>query len=93
MSNVEQYIEQEKLYNTEGRRGVVNLCKLVSALDYRDPQYFGQLERGACIGDLICFLEDNSGAIQALQEWIIDTAPKTGWEEIVESQLHETEEN
>lgn len=73
MSNrryVERFLDEEKLYNFEGRRGVVNLCKLVAALGYKDPMYFGQLECGATLGDLIEFFQDNSGAIEAVVEWI-----------------------
>lgn len=64
------YIDQEKLYRTEGRRGLEHLCQLVRAIGYKDQQHFGQLNQKAAIGDLICFLEDNSGAIEAIQNWI-----------------------
>ena len=57
----------------EGRRGVIELCKVASLLGYKDPQYFGQLSSGAVIGDLIEMLEDNSGLIQAMLDHISST--------------------
>lgn len=67
---LDAYMEEHNLYRTEGRRGVEALCQLTRALGYKDPQYFGQLTAKAAIGDLICFLEDNSGAIEAIHTWI-----------------------
>lgn len=69
-NNLETYMEQNKLYCLEGRRGVEALCQIAGALGYKDPQYFGQLTSKATIGDLICFLEDNPGAIQVVIDWI-----------------------
>ena len=69
---LDAYMEQENLYRTEGRRGVEALCQLTRAIGYKDPQYFGQLTSKASIGDLICFLEDNPGAIEAIHDWIRD---------------------
>jgi hypothetical protein len=71
---LDQYMDQEKLYHIEGRKGVEALCQLTRAIGYKDPQYFGQMTSKAAIGDLICFLEDNPGAIEALHNWIRDTA-------------------
>lgn len=79
---VDTYIEQEQLYRTEGRKGVENLCRLVGALGYRDPMYFGQFEGGS-LGTLINFLEDNPGAITAIIEWIGDTNVRD-WKENLE---------
>jgi hypothetical protein len=58
------------MHSFEGRRGVEHLCKIAGALGYKDPTYYGQLANGASVGDLLAFLEDNSGAITALLEWI-----------------------
>ena len=66
---VEKVLDQEDLYRNEGTVGVQNLAKFVGLLGYSDPQYFGQFQGGS-YGVLINFLEDNPGAIQALQEWI-----------------------
>lgn len=69
---VDRYIDHEKLYSTEGRKGLTNLCQLARALGYKDPNYYGQLTSNASLGDLINFLEDNSGAIEAVINWIRD---------------------
>lgn len=54
---VDQFCDENNLYNTEGSRGVRNLLTLVDALDkdYSSIQFF---------------LEDNPGAVQALIDWI-----------------------
>lgn len=67
------YMEQNELYRNEGRKGLENLCQVVRGIGYKDPQYYGQLSAKASIGDLMCFLEDNSGAIEAILNWIRDT--------------------
>lgn len=70
---LDKFMTQENLYRTEGRRGVENLCTLVRALGYKDPQYWGQMTSKACVGDLIMFLEDNPGCMEAIHTWIRDT--------------------
>lgn len=82
-----EYCEQEDLTRNEGGEGVRNLCRLVKALGYSDPMYFGQFE-GACYGDLIEFLEDNSGCVEAIKEWIAAQKVEE-WKESLESQLPE----
>ena len=67
---VQAYVEQEGLFRTEGRQGLINLCKLVGALGYRDQFKQGQLDSTTSIGDLVLFLEDNPGAIEAITTWI-----------------------
>jgi len=67
---VDSYMNQENMHVMEGHRGVTNLCKLVRAIGYTDEMGFGQLTYDATIGDLIAFFEDNSGAIEAVIEWI-----------------------
>ena len=42
-----------------------NLARLCRLLGYEDNQYFGQFD-GACYGDLILFLVDNPGAVEAV---------------------------
>lgn len=83
---LEEYADKEKLYRTEGRKGLENLCQICRAIGYKDPQYFGQLTRNASIGDLINFLEDNSGAIEAIVSWIGDQ-DITEWKDNVQKQL------
>ncbi len=66
-----RYIDQESLTSFEGQRGVKNFAKLVNALGYSDSiNRYGQMAGGACLGDIFVFLEDNSGAIEALVEWV-----------------------
>ena len=86
MLYLQQFIDEQNLHRTEGRRGVVNLCKIAAAIGYKDPQYFGQMERGAVLGDLICFLEDNPGAVSAIMEWI-ERVGGDEWDEQLEGQV------
>lgn len=67
---VNALIEQDDLHHTEGQRGLQNLARLANALGYRDLQHYGQFERNVCLGDIFEFLQDNRGAIEALQGWI-----------------------
>lgn len=69
---------------TEGSRGVQDLCGLVRHLGSKDP--FNQLQNndGSCVGDLMCFLEDNSGCIEAIYNWISEN---------YEDELNESEED
>lgn len=89
---VSLYIDQEKIYRTEGRVGVENLCKLVGALGTTDPQNFGQFRDGS-MGQLINFLEDNSGCVEAIVVWIKENGGNDDWEEELTSRLiQDTEE-
>lgn len=69
---LEKYIDQERLYRNEGRQGVINTCKIVRAIGYKDPYMSGQMAPGACTGDLLLFLEDNPGALEAIGNWIAE---------------------
>ena len=83
---VDQFFTQENIYRFEGRAGLEALCRLAAALGYKDPMYWGQITSKATIGDLICMLEDNSGMIEAMIEWVKDiNAP--AWRESLEEQL------
>lgn len=88
---IEKFHEQEHLNSYEGRRGVITLARTARALGYKDSQHFGSLGNGAYAGDLLEFFEDNSGAIQAVMEWI-QTQRSTEWHESVESQLEMDDE-
>lgn len=68
---VEDFDAQHNTGRTDGIEGVKNLCRLVRAIGYEDGQHFGQF-RGACYGDLIQFLEDNPGCVEAIRKWIVD---------------------
>ncbi len=67
---VEEFLSEKGLYCVEGRRGVTALCTVARAIGYKDPQDYGQLTRDAALGDLIMMLEDNSGMIEAMLEWL-----------------------
>lgn len=71
MSELRDFIKDEKLHSTEGRKGVENLAKLARYLGYKDPCYYGQFQ-GGCIGDLIEFLKDNPGAVEGIREFMIE---------------------
>lgn len=84
---LEAYLDQDALDATEGRRGVENLAKVCETLGYKDPQLFGTLSNGASIGSVINFLEDNSGAITAMLEWIA-TQRSPEWKEAIAAKLN-----
>lgn len=86
----QQLIREKKLQTFEGSTGVKNLCKLVRALGYKDPMYFGQFDSNASYGDLIEFLEDNPGACEKIVEWVEENEEL--WAEEIESHLPEKEE-
>ena len=67
---LDAYMAQEHMTRMEGRTGVENLCEIAAALGYKDLTRYGQLTRKAFLGDLVCMLEDNSGLIEAMVEWI-----------------------
>lgn len=89
---LDAYIDQEKLYRIEGRRGVETICQIAGALGYKDPMYFGQLSSKAKLGDLICMLGDNPGMIEAMIEWLKDTGEHVPeWKQELEAQVGEEE--
>lgn len=61
---------EKKIYTSEGDTGVQNLCRLVRAIGYEDPMFYGQFDYGVAYGDLFEFLRDNSGCIEAIKRWI-----------------------
>lgn len=67
-----KFIEKRGLYRTEGPKGVSNLCLILRALGYKDPLNRLQYANGACVGDLLEFLEDNPGAIEAILNFITE---------------------
>lgn len=54
---LQTYMDQQKMYNFEGSRGVRNLKEITRAIGY---------------SSLDAFLEDNSGAIEAIVNWLTD---------------------
>jgi len=67
-----EFRKVERLNSTEGSRGVKNLCRICRAIGYKDDQYFGQFDSKASYGDLIEFLQDNSGAVDAILDWMCE---------------------
>lgn len=81
-----EYQEHKKISNNEGSSGVKNLCRLVRGMGYKDTMYFGQFAQDGSYGDLIEFLEDNPGCVEAIKEWIGDQ-DLDEWRENLESEL------
>lgn len=67
---IDAVMDAKDLHRTEGRRGLESLCTLCRILGYKDPQYFGTISSKASVGDLVLMLEDNSGAIESIIEWM-----------------------
>lgn len=85
---MERYENQEGINRNEGSTGVKNLCLLLNAMGYKDTMHFGQFHHNGSYGDLINFLEDNSGCIEAIKEWIAEQDIQE-WQESLESGLPE----
>jgi hypothetical protein len=69
---LDEYAEQEKIYALEGARGIRNFTELTRAIGYNS---------------LDDFLADNSGAIEAMVNWLHDrNVPE--WKESLASQIH-----
>ena len=54
-----------------------DLCAFVEELGYRDSgNHFAQLQlhNGAHASSLLNFFDDNPGAIEAIQEWLLNTS-------------------
>lgn len=49
-----------------------DLCKMAEDLGYKCP--WGQLQcnNGAFVSSLLDFLDDNPGAMEAIQEWVLE---------------------
>jgi len=83
---IEEYRDEKKMHCMEGSTGVENLCRLVNTMGYQDAMHRGQFAQDGCHGDLIEFLSDNPGAIEAIINWIADqNSPE--WKEALESEL------
>ncbi len=63
---VEEFNNQERLNSCEGTRGINNLEELIVAID---PNYKYD---GYDTSTLHIFLKDNSGAIEAIHQWILE---------------------
>lgn len=87
---LEKFKKENKIHFFEGSTGVKNLCRICNALGYKDPMYFGQFAPNGSYGDLINFLEDNSGACDAIIEFIEEQNSEE-WTENLLSQCEEEE--
>ena len=58
------YMEQERMYHVEGETGVAHLAKIVGVLGYDGDHY----KRDETM--IAEFLADNSGAMEAIVNWI-----------------------
>ena len=89
---LDEFRSEKKCHRLEGSTGVKNLCRIVNAMGYEDPQNFGQFAVNGSYGDLINFLEDNPGACEALVEWI-EMNHCQEWQNNLESHLPAKEED
>ena len=67
---IEQFQTENNIFHFEGERGVESLCQIVRVIGYKDPMHRIQLSSKASLGDLMEFLSDNPGAIEAVVNWI-----------------------
>lgn len=82
---LEEYKEQEKMYSFEQESGVEKLNKICSAIGYKETgfRYGSPLEE---------FLQDNSGAMEAILAWIEENGDSVEeWKENLETNLPEKE--
>ena len=75
-NTLDQYIEQEDIWQLEGEQGVRNLKNIITTIGYSG--YGGVLEN---------FLADNSGCIEAIIEWIKDNDYSGEWNKLVAEEL------
>lgn len=69
-SKIDNIMKDLSFHSMEGSMAVKKLCGLIGQAGVGDdPFRHGQHEHG-CYGDLIAFLEDNPGAVEALVGFI-----------------------
>lgn len=78
---VDQYMSENRMHCMEGTRGVKHFESLARALGYGDI---------CSVSILHAFLEDNSGCLEAMVEWIKESR-NPDWKDELESQLAEPE--
>ncbi len=81
---IEQWRKENRAHCLEGSRGIENFEKLVKVIGYKDGNFFNDALRN--------FLYDNSGALEALVEWIGNSnVPE--WNDALQDEVgHEDEE-
>lgn len=73
MNTLELYLDQENMHSFEGRRGVQRFEKVIAVLGYPSMD---------------AFLEDNSGALEAMLGFVHDwTARNSEWDAALTAQL------
>lgn len=79
---LDKYIERKKMYSLEGTRGVEKFEELCETLGYdRNGAYIG-------VNPILNFLADNSGAMEALMEWVgewVERSPE--WQEAIREEI------
>lgn len=86
MSEIRERWEDQNKIRYEGTQGVENLKKLLGVIGYKDGNYMGYGN------ELINFLSDNSGAIEALIAFI-DNAGVDEWKDNLADVTNLEEEN
>jgi hypothetical protein len=84
---MQEFLDENKMHHFEGDRGVKQLNEICKALGYKEQCYMN----GTSLEE---FLRDNSGACQAIVDWItewIDRCPE--WKEALSFEEDEEEEN
>lgn len=82
---IEKFCEEQKIHRFEGDRGIANLEKVLTALGYKGHSFR--------YGDPVhAFLSDNSGAVEALLEWI-NEQDSDEWKENLRSSLRDGNED
>ena len=82
MEALEQFMQQERMFSMEGERGVEQLERIVEVLGYGTGFMRGRA--------LEHFLSDNSGAIEAVVEFIREWADRNSeWEDALQAELFE----
>lgn len=61
-------------FRTDGSRAIEDLARLAELMGYKQSGQFAinqmQLNNGHYVSSILNFFEDNSGAIEAIHEWI-----------------------
>lgn len=84
--HIEAFCEQNRIYRFDGERGVENLVTILRAIGYNESPY-----QGNSTAVLVNFLADNSGATEAIINWIGEqNVPE--WKEKLEAVTDTTEE-
>lgn len=85
MEELQQFMQQEGMFNMEGERGVERLERIVEVLGYGTGFMRGRA--------LEHFFSDNSGAIEAVLEFIGEWSERNSeWKEALQAELFEEED-